>query len=312
MSFADTLGAYGAILNLPEGAGTTTLESKTQFFRPAGLGTILGESVPLHLGRRTMVWQTSLQNDDGLQIALITQTQMILEGEELSEGHLKAMMNSAPRLGPVETVQQQAVSCEEQRNSVAADRRAQILTAAFSVILKKGFGNASMREIARAAGMPVPTMYQYVRSKDEILAGIFENYLKDVEAEVAASAERPGDAASKLRAAVTANLEQFDRHQAEIRVMNRETRALQPEVRARVKDQMRGYLGQLERIVKDGIANGEFRDCDPKIVANLVAMLCEVWPLRQWSVGTFGLERVRNGIVDLVMNGIQRDSEKGK
>src|SRR5262245_50003572 len=66
MAFADTLGAVATVVNLPPGAGTATLESKTNFFAPAPVGTtISGESLPLHRGRRTMVWQTRLTGADG-------------------------------------------------------------------------------------------------------------------------------------------------------------------------------------------------------------------------------------------------------
>jgi len=79
MAFADTLGAVGAFLNLPPGAGTTTLESKTNFFSSAKEGSVvLGEATPLHIGRRTSVWQTRLSREDGKLIALVTQTQMVL------------------------------------------------------------------------------------------------------------------------------------------------------------------------------------------------------------------------------------------
>src|SRR5436190_15104652 len=61
MAFADTLGAAGTFLNLPEGAGTTTIESKTNFVGPAPLGARLsGEAIPVHRGRRTQVWQTRI------------------------------------------------------------------------------------------------------------------------------------------------------------------------------------------------------------------------------------------------------------
>jgi 1,4-dihydroxy-2-naphthoyl-CoA hydrolase len=79
MAFADTLGAIGAFLNLPEGAGTTTVESKTNFFTSAKEGeTVTGETVPLHVGRRTSVWQTRLSRSDGKMVALVTQTQLVL------------------------------------------------------------------------------------------------------------------------------------------------------------------------------------------------------------------------------------------
>lgn len=80
MAFADTLGACATILNLRDGAGTTTIESKTNFFAPAPVGTkVTGECVPLHRGKRTMVWQTRVTSAEGRLLAMVTQTQMVLE-----------------------------------------------------------------------------------------------------------------------------------------------------------------------------------------------------------------------------------------
>ncbi|MGC2521828.1 MAG: PaaI family thioesterase [Stellaceae bacterium] len=79
MAFADTLGAVGTIANLPDGAGTTTIESKTNFVAPAPAGTeVIGEATPVHRGRRTMIWQTRVTNPEGRLVALVTQTQLIL------------------------------------------------------------------------------------------------------------------------------------------------------------------------------------------------------------------------------------------
>lgn len=79
MAFADTLGAAATVANLPDGAGMTTIESKTNFVAPAPVGTqITGEATPVHRGRRTMVWQTRVTSEDGWLIALTTQTQLVL------------------------------------------------------------------------------------------------------------------------------------------------------------------------------------------------------------------------------------------
>jgi uncharacterized protein (TIGR00369 family) len=79
MAFADTLGAIGTLVNLPAGARTTTIESKTNFLGAAPLGTrVTGESTPLHRGRTTMVWQTRIVAESGKLLALVTQTQMVL------------------------------------------------------------------------------------------------------------------------------------------------------------------------------------------------------------------------------------------
>lgn len=80
MTMADSLGAIAAYMNIPETAkATTTIESKTNFMRAAPNGSlVIGECVPMHVGRRTSVWQTTLRNSQGKLIAVVTQTQMVL------------------------------------------------------------------------------------------------------------------------------------------------------------------------------------------------------------------------------------------
>ena len=79
MAFADSLGAIGGFLNLPAGARTTTLESKTNFLGGAKVGSIVtGEATPLHIGRRSSVWQTRITSAEGKLLALVTQTQMTI------------------------------------------------------------------------------------------------------------------------------------------------------------------------------------------------------------------------------------------
>jgi uncharacterized protein (TIGR00369 family) len=79
MALADTVGAAATVINLPEGAGTTTIESKTNFVGPALAGTMIkATATPVHRGRRTQVWQTRLETDAGKLVAVVTQTQMVL------------------------------------------------------------------------------------------------------------------------------------------------------------------------------------------------------------------------------------------
>ena len=80
MAFADTMGAVGTILNLREGQTTTTIESKTNFFAGTRLGAkLIAETIPLHRGRRTQVWETKLTHEDGRLAAKVTQTQMVID-----------------------------------------------------------------------------------------------------------------------------------------------------------------------------------------------------------------------------------------
>lgn len=79
MALADTLGAMATFLNLPEGAATTTIESKTNFIAAAPAGVkVVAECTPVHRGRRTMVWQTRISTAEGRLVALVTQTQLVI------------------------------------------------------------------------------------------------------------------------------------------------------------------------------------------------------------------------------------------
>jgi 1,4-dihydroxy-2-naphthoyl-CoA hydrolase len=80
MAFADTLGAIGTFVNMPEGKRTTTTDSSTKFIGGAKVGTtVVGECVALHRGRTTMVWQTSIRSAEGKLCAVVTQTQLVLD-----------------------------------------------------------------------------------------------------------------------------------------------------------------------------------------------------------------------------------------
>ena len=83
MALADTLGAIATVANLAEGATTTTIESKTNFFAAISVGdTARAECTPLHRGRTTMVWQTRVTRSDGRLAALVTQTQLVIPARQ--------------------------------------------------------------------------------------------------------------------------------------------------------------------------------------------------------------------------------------
>ena len=78
MALADTVGAVATVVNLPPGATTTTLESKTNFFAAGRTGLVRAETTPLHKGKRTQVWQTRVTDESGRLLSLTIQTQMVL------------------------------------------------------------------------------------------------------------------------------------------------------------------------------------------------------------------------------------------
>jgi uncharacterized protein (TIGR00369 family) len=79
MALADNLGGTAAVANLPAGASTATIESKTNFFASIPVGDVArAECIPLHKGRTTTVWQTRITRGDGKLAAIVTQTQLVM------------------------------------------------------------------------------------------------------------------------------------------------------------------------------------------------------------------------------------------
>ena len=81
MTLADSVGAVCAFLNLPKGAGTSTIESKTNFLRGVRAGAAIATATPVHVGRTTIVVQTDIRDSDGKRVALVTQTQAVIRPE---------------------------------------------------------------------------------------------------------------------------------------------------------------------------------------------------------------------------------------
>lgn len=86
MALADQCGGMATGANLLPGQGTTTLESKTNFFAAVPVGDLVTfECAPLHRGRSTMVWQTKVTRGDGKLAAIVTQTQMVMAARPQAE-----------------------------------------------------------------------------------------------------------------------------------------------------------------------------------------------------------------------------------
>ena len=291
MAFADALGAIGSVMNLPERTSTTTVESKTNFLTAGRPGLLSAEAIPLHIGRSTMLWQTTVLDEADNRLAIVTQTQMVL-----SEN-----IGNRPSYNPAMA----SATTDARTRNDSGSTRDRIFQAAAKIIAKKGFANASMRDIAAASGLSVSSIYQYVEGKDDLLAQIFESYLNEIKQGVAEASGTYGSAAERLRAAIDVNLERFDRFRVLINLMNREAKALNAKTRRRVVDHMDSYIRIFRDIVSSGIGAGEFRKANPELIANLILMLCEIWPQRYWAVGRFGREGVRDGIIDMALDGLR-------
>jgi uncharacterized protein (TIGR00369 family) len=146
MALADELGGTATGLNLPPGAGTTTIESKTNFFAPGRAGeTVRAECVALHRGRRTMVWQTRVTSPDGRLLALVTQTQIVLEATRTPRQTMASLFEGKSR------DEQMALLAQLERGGAAVYRA--LAAAESDVAVRAELLAAAVNEEENAAAM---------------------------------------------------------------------------------------------------------------------------------------------------------------
>ncbi len=300
VAIADELAAVGADFNGTARPSAIPIETSVRQFGHDRPRTLYAVARRLHCGAAVIVWQvtfTARQGGDD-PVAIVTQTLTVSEHT--------ALPGPAPDDAAGATAESRS---ETGRTDVApaAVRREQIAAAAAEIIARKGFAGASIREIAEAAGMHVPTLYQYIASKDELLELVYSRTMAALKTDLDAEVAGYATAEQKLRAAIGILVGRGDRFRHRIGLLNRELKSLSPKARARVLDQYRDLMGATAAIIRMGMASGEFRDADADVTANIVDGACDMWALRQFAIGHVGIEAFGSEVAELIVRGLSTD-----
>lgn len=195
-------------------------------------------------------------------------------------------------------------SVPEQGASTAEIRRLQIFNGACEVIARKGYGDASIRDIAKAAKVSVPTVYQYVENKEDLLYLITSTCMSDIIAYFENALNSDLAPKPAIIDAISAYLKYIDMNRKYINLVYSETRALSAENRQKIFHLEKRFLKLWEDILKRGMKSGDFAVADTDLTANFIYFLCTVWSLRFWSIGHMDSELVREEITNMVLGGI--------
>ena len=302
MALADCASSRGARLNLPSGRATVTLEAKANFLVAGAGQTLRADARPLHLGPSVSVWRATMLRDEQ-PIADVTQTEMVVDDEAAH-----SMPARPVELGTAAGGSGRAgLAASNYSQAVIDERWRQILEGAAKVIAAKGFAKATIREIAAAAEMPVPTMYQYLEHKEDILYNLYKFFMTDIVAALERS--RLGETAptQRLVRAVRTMVDVFDKNHRFIKLMFQETRALTAEARRQVYALDAQYIAIFRELMTEAMQSGDLRIGNVELAANFVYFLCTIWPLRFWSIGKYGEAAVSDAIVDFVLHGLGAD-----
>jgi uncharacterized protein (TIGR00369 family) len=305
MAMADCCGAYGTVLNLPPGHTTGTIESKTNFMRRGEGAELIAESTPVHLGRTLCIWRTAVRRGSGRPIAEVTQTQIVMAEPSGAAGTSAQEQIDGEAGEAVDAASGAANECAATADSaIVADRKRQIFEGASRVLSEKGYAAATIREIAAAASMPVPTMYQYIERKEDLLLFIYESFMADYTGALRAAVEAAPTPDAKLDAALKETIANFDRNHEYIKLMFQETRALAPEARRRVYELDGRYIAVWREILERISTTNGAAPANPQLMANFIYFLCSIWPLRHWAIADHGREAVEAALAGFIKGGL--------
>jgi TetR/AcrR family transcriptional regulator, fatty acid metabolism regulator protein len=202
-------------------------------------------------------------------------------------------IHSVPALAPIRSA------------AARADRRDAILRAAIDVFAGRGFFNAQVADVARAAGVAAGTVYLYFTSKDDLLASIFERTMREAIAEGRAAVAPVRDPVEQLRTVARVHLDRMGRDRNLAVVFQVELRQSTKFMEQLSSTLLREYLGLIRGIIVDGQKNGAFRkELNATLAAKLffggLDEMATNWIL---SRRKYALASDADAIVDLFVNG---------
>lgn len=185
------------------------------------------------------------------------------------------------------------------------DRRRQLVDAALAVFLRKGYHEATVREIGREAGFTQGTIYNYVRSKSDILYLVCDDVMRAYQEAAARAVEGVADPAVRLANALRAVVDAVDAHQDAIQLVFHESAALDRRSLRAILARVAQYIEMFERLLAEAGADGQIAPIDARLAANIVTFLPTMITLRRWDLRSrVPRQVVLEGVVEFLLRGL--------
>lgn len=186
-------------------------------------------------------------------------------------------------------------------------RHEQIFRAASRIFISRGYHEATVREIAEAAGLSLGSLYSYIRTKEDILYLVFDRLTTALRENINRATEGLEDPVAKIRAALEADVATTERYQDEILLMYHETKSLGRKSLHAVLSREAEYVRTFEAILREGDRRGVMKS-DPELAADIIAFLCSIVALRRWNLRRrFSGSAVHDGLIQFVLRGLGVD-----
>ncbi len=193
----------------------------------------------------------------------------------------------------------------ERADAVTA-REAEILAAAARMFREKGYHGTSVRDIAESVGLLKGSLYHYIRSKEQLLARLFEGALEDTVRELETIAAQQTAPVERLRAMVKAYVGAITANLDAVALYLREWRSLPPPDLVRVRAKRRAMRTLFEDVIADGMRRGELAAGDPKVATLAVLGMCN-W-IYEWyrPRGRLGPEQLADELAERAVRSVSR------
>ncbi len=194
--------------------------------------------------------------------------------------------------------------------SLIRARQGQIVEAARHVFREKGFHPATVREIGTAAGLTQGTLYNYARSKDDILFLVLDALVREYQEAVTAAIAREPAPKKRLRATIRAFTEVVSQRQDDILLLYQEVHALKPTLRRKLLARTHEFFEDVARIVEQAAAEQVISAPSAYFATQVITFLPAMIALRRWDIrGHLAPDDVIEWIVDFIMRGLEHESD---
>ena len=182
-------------------------------------------------------------------------------------------------------------------------RRHEIFASSVDLFIEKGFRETSMREISEAAGMGKSSLYDYFRTKDEILLWVVEDELTDLTTAAREIAGRPILAIERLRQVMQFHLNFLISRKDFYLKLSFEVQRLAIQSQKRIQAKRHAYQDLIRQLIDEGIQEGSFRPVDTLLATRTLITILTPTVFTSRPTGT--PEDMFNAAIDIILKGIQ-------
>jgi AcrR family transcriptional regulator len=200
------------------------------------------------------------------------------------------------------------VETQIKNSELVQKKRLQIAMGASKLFIKKGYSQASIRDISKVTGLTIGNLYDYITRKEDVLYLVFDVFhsiwTNRLEEEGVFEIEDP---VKQLETAIQKMVELVTSHRDMVLLMYTETKLLPKEFMKMILEKESGLVQCFEKILERGVEKGVFKIKHPFLIANIIVYLLSIEPLRGWNLrGRYKVEEINRHIIEFVKDSVMQ------